>query len=475
MEKLSIESKIVLNKKTFKIREVVKYLYSMSTDDVVAFFKAISLNMPRRLRMDAIKDVLRDKVKQTRKERDSLADELNYRLKWFKEYSDTQLINLLSYYNLTETNDLFMQTFWLSVLNYLLERGLSEKHLNDLLSKAEKNAKKNGIGYSDVKVYNEALGEIFYDEPNHLDGLPPKKIRPVLYKSSTLVEIREIGKKYGVNVPRRLKKQQLLQIIFDELEERKQLDNDLKESLSKKSVIAIQRYAKDNEIKVSTELTKEEIIEYILENAHQTKEAYFKPETSDYHFEVEDPLEEEEKETPIEDAEEIPLEIEEEVITNNEMDEESISVESENTESESRVVTKVPSYDDALQNAPKNLVINAARYVGSKVAFEDDYLGFDGAKALITEKERKQKVPAEIRFIWKFIIAVFVLVLRIVSFFAIIALSLILILFVYGSVMHFTDISSLDVINDFINEVSISGKGLLDHISAFYNSIGLKS
>ena len=36
---------------------------------------------------------------------------------------------------------------------------------------------------------------MFYDEPNKIDGLSPEIFRPVLYKSSTLVEIREIGKK----------------------------------------------------------------------------------------------------------------------------------------------------------------------------------------------------------------------------------------------------------------------------------------
>lgn len=48
------------------------------------------------------------------------------------------------------------------------------------------------------------------------------------------------------------------------------------------TVIPLQRFAKNNDIKVSIELTKEEIIEYILKNAHQTKATYFKPQTDAY-------------------------------------------------------------------------------------------------------------------------------------------------------------------------------------------------
>jgi hypothetical protein len=441
--------------------------------------------MPRRLRMDVIKQVLNDKVKQTRAERDTLADELNYRLKWFKEYSDTQSINLLHYYNLDETNVRFMESFWLAILNYLIERGVSEKHLSDLFSKAEKQAKKQGIGFSDIKDYNEEIDAIFYDEPNHLDGLSLKKIRPVLFQSSTLVEIREIGKKYGVDVPRRLKKQQLLQIIFDELEERKLLNDELKASLSKKSVIAIQRYATDHDIKVSTELKKEEIIEYILENAHQTKEAYFKPETSEYHLEVEEPHQQDvpvetktselKQDSSTKDNTPTPKESEpstkkkpkaEEPKTKNE--EPILDVQ---TASSSKDVDEEVTESSSMQ---QGLIINAARYRGSKIAFENDYLEFDGAKALLTSKERKQKVPGEIRFIGKLFAFIFIILLRIVAFAAIIVTVVLTALIVYGSVIHFADIPSLDGVNDLINSIDILGKGLLEHISSFYSSIGLK-
>ena len=478
MDKLKLESSIKLNKKTYELKNVVKHLYSLEPNDVIDFFKSLSLNMPRRLRMDVIKEVLKDKVKQTREESDSLADELNYRLQWFKEYSDTQCVNLLKYYDLDDTNVSFMESLWIAIINYMIESGVSEEHMSELFKNAEENSKKKGLGFSDIKAYNNAIDDIFYDESNHLDGLTPKKIRPVLFQSSTLVEIREIGKKYGVDVPKRLKKQQRLQIIFNELEERKQLTDELKETLTKMTVIAIQRYAMDNDIKVSTELNKEEIIEFILENAHQTNESYFKPEISDYHFDDEDTQQDQapkdkmsEKQSPKEEAKEEPKANTPE------------NAPKEPTPSESPAPTE-PSTEKSKQEEQSSerpdiksqgLFINAARVQRSKLPFKDDNLEIDGDKALLTKKERQQKIPIEIRFIWKFILFVFFVVMRIAVFALIIAAIVFTVLFIYGSVIHFSDIPSLDAINDILNSVKLFGKGILEHISSFYNFIGLES
>ena len=62
--------------------------------------------------------------------------------------------------------------------------------------------------------------------------------------------------------------------IVDELRERGEHTPELETHLRGLSIIMMQRFAKDRDIKASTELKKEEIIEYILANAQETKEAY---------------------------------------------------------------------------------------------------------------------------------------------------------------------------------------------------------
>jgi hypothetical protein len=113
------------------------------------------------------------------------------------------------------------------------------------------------------------------------------------------------------------------------------------------SVIVLQRYAIDHDIKASTELKKEEIIEYILQNAKETKEAYFVPHSPEvYEKEVtevsDEPLEEIIPEDVIEESpiiEEQP-EIEQPEVEDAQIDEET----------EEEVIEASPDIDEPIED-----------------------------------------------------------------------------------------------------------------------------
>ena len=284
MEKINFERSIVVKKKTYTLRELVDKLSSLSSEVVKDFFGLIGLTVPRKIRMHALRETLKETVYKTIEERESLADELGYRLSWFKRYSEYQLENLLKYFNDEKLNKEYLERLWVLLIDYLLDKKVSEDEFINFINKKVKNE-------DDIHTYNEKINPIFFDEPNEIDGLHPNIFRPVLYKSSTLVEIREIGRKYGVNVPRRLKKNELADIIVDELRERGEHTPELETHLRSLSIIMMQRFAKDRDIKASTELKKEEIIEYILANAQETKEAYYLPsDSSIYEQELNEPV-----------------------------------------------------------------------------------------------------------------------------------------------------------------------------------------
>src|SRR5690606_17293549 len=122
--------------------------------------------------------------------------------------------------------------------------------------------------------------------------------RPVLYKASTLTELRTIGEKYNAPIPKRLKKNEMLDIILKKLQERGELTKELEEKLRNQNIILLERYAKDHDIKVSTELKKEEIIEFILSNAKETRETYYVPSSSAVYEKQVDEVEESVKVEP---------------------------------------------------------------------------------------------------------------------------------------------------------------------------------
>lgn len=281
MARLTRDSELNLGNKKVKIDDVLKTIIYLPAEKVKAFFNDIGLNAPRELRMFVLREILRERVAQTRKNRLTLADELNYRLSWFSEFTETQLENLLVFYDDRDLDKQFLEEFWTDLFSYMVEKGVLAKDLRRLVDESVDHVKSAGLVFPNIRTYNRELKDLFFDSFGRIDGLTQQKFRPVLFKSSTLSEVRDLGAKYGVDVPRRLKKNELANIIINELQERNTHTDVLETEIRGMSVLQMQRYAMDHDIKASTELKKEEIIEYILANAKETKETYFVPESQE--------------------------------------------------------------------------------------------------------------------------------------------------------------------------------------------------
>jgi hypothetical protein len=311
MPRLTRDSNIKVGNKEYKVEDLLKTIIYLPDTDIKNYFIELGLTIPRELRMYVLKENLREKVVETRKSRLTMADEINYRLSWFTEFSETQLENLLVFFDDERIFRNYLEDFWTDLLGYMVEKHVPAEDMKRLYDLSVQQVKKHGLVLPDLKTYNRGLKEIFYDSFGRIDGLAPQKLRPVLYKSSTLGEIRDLGSKYGVNVPRRLKKSELAEIIINELKDEGKYTEELEKKIKGMSVIVMQRYAVDHDIKASTELKKEEIIEYVLKHAEETKETYFVPQSlEEYDKEVHDVSEDVVKEEP--KKEEIKEEVKEE-------------------------------------------------------------------------------------------------------------------------------------------------------------------
>ncbi|WP_025724626.1 Rho termination factor N-terminal domain-containing protein [Acholeplasma granularum] len=290
------EGLIVTRDSKYQVSDLIQRLSFISETYVLEFLQSIGLSVPRKLRMNALKDVLKEPVAKTIQERKTLADEMGYRLTWFNKFTDSQLVNLLEWYNSPSLNNHYIQSFWRLLLNYMVTAGVSDTDLNRLFSESEVAYKNNKRPTSNN--FNLALDKVLYDEDGEIDGVTQDQFRPVVYKATTLTELRKIGEKYNAPIPKRLKKKEMLDYILEKLTERGELNKQLEEKLKSNNIILLERFAKDHDIKVSTELKKEEIIEYILANAKETKSTYFVPESSDV-YELTEEVVEKEQETVI--------------------------------------------------------------------------------------------------------------------------------------------------------------------------------
>ena len=360
MPRLTRDSNVSVGTKEFKVDDILKTIIYLPANQVKSFFIEIGLTIPREMRMFVLRETLREKVIETRKSRLTLADELNYRLSWFTEFTETQLENLLIFFDDPVLDKAFLEDFWTDLISYMVEKGVTPKDLKKIVDQSIQHVRAVGLELPNMKTYNRELKDLFFDSMGRIDGLPPQKIRPVLYKSSTLTEVRDLGSKYDVDVPRRLKKTELADIIVKELKDRGQHTEELETQIRAMSVIVMQRFAIDHDIKASTELKKEEIIEYILANAKETKEAYFVPESSMvYEKEVEEvskPVEEEVKvvpqvvqvvEEPVEEVKEEP--VSEDIVEENPVVLEEVSEVEEKVEEEIKQVVPVQEVKGPVQ------------------------------------------------------------------------------------------------------------------------------
>ncbi|MCL2522685.1 MAG: hypothetical protein FWE36_07510 [Erysipelotrichales bacterium] len=258
------QSIVTLNGKEMSVEEAARKFSKISSANIVEIFSQSKKLLPRQARMVVLRSLLDEQVRILKFKNLNLSDETNYRLNWYRSFSETQLLNLFAM--LDEDGslaDMYKEDLWLMFLHMSNSLGVSDEALDELFANIDSAKISNR---DDFIAYNETIGALFYDEPGQFDGIPFETFRESLSNSSTLVELRQIANIHNINVPRRIKKEELINIIFQALEDQGKLTDDVKETLPEKSVIQLQRFAKDNDIKASVELKKDEIIDYILKN-----------------------------------------------------------------------------------------------------------------------------------------------------------------------------------------------------------------
>jgi hypothetical protein len=307
-----------------------------------------------------------------------------------------------------------------------------------------------------------------------------------LFKGSTLQEVKAFAKKYGIVVPRRLKKEQLLEVIYLELKARGDLTDDLENELKKKSVVMIQRYATDHGIKVSTELKKDEIIEYILEFSHQTKSFYTSPKTDDYALEIDDPFEfESVPDAPKTDAKIPVIPIQTKQSTQNKQPKKE-KVLPKQKEKETEILPQEQTLDDIKQYGGTPLVLdrNTAKFLKLYAINKQQRMMIlpdkkyhkkrRTFKVLIddlgktSEKQNKGLIG---EFVVLKLLALMLIRTLIFAFAFVFVLGFIFVGYAVAS--YLMNNETLNMINEQINGFNVLGKGLIEHLFDVFEWIGI--
>ena len=276
--KLKMEENILVV--SHKVRDLEKVLEKLVSKDSkkVAAYLVENASLPRELRISALRLVLNDYVKMAKEL--VLSDEIMYRLNWYEKFSEYQLVN---FWNILATSNAnvfdaekeavrFKRTFYLLLIMNAEEVGIQDKHIDELM--------KLKTPESTIESFAEFMSEsdgAFYDYEYNFDGMSYEDFKTTLKKCSTVADIRNIAAKYDINVPKRLKKEELVALVLDGLRRQGKVEDDTEAQLKKMSAISLQRFAKVNGIKASTEMKKDDIIEFVMNRIDTSSKAVRKP------------------------------------------------------------------------------------------------------------------------------------------------------------------------------------------------------
>jgi len=247
---------IFLYSKKVKITKLVETFTVIPSNEIVKYLKNKEIYLPSYLH----KALIRKNIAPAIANADSsnkFSDEMKIRLRHFDQFTIFQLERLASGYQLDINVTEYKKDFWDIIIRNRTELGINNLEFVKLQNLTLKYAK------NDQESYEEMSGnfnDVFFEPEGYFNGCTIEEAKEVLNSSTTLTEIRDLGKMYGVEIPRRINKKQLIDIVALKLN----FDEEKREEISKKSILEIERYAKRRKVNVSIELKKSDMIEYIL-------------------------------------------------------------------------------------------------------------------------------------------------------------------------------------------------------------------
>jgi len=233
-----------------------KRLVVIPTEDIKKLLQRHKIRLPQFVHTFLLKETIRANVFEERLF-ETYTDELKFRLRGYDGFSVYPLEKLIDKYQL----DFELARYKELLFDFIFVNSKAIGYKNSFVSDLEQlqynyTVDLETMKYSDFWVVME---ELFSQTDGYLDGLVLSDYTEDLLASYTLGDLKALGKKYSVSVPRRINKAKLIEILAAKFK----LTEDEAELLAKKSVLDLEIYAKEKDFKISIDLKKKDMIEYI--------------------------------------------------------------------------------------------------------------------------------------------------------------------------------------------------------------------
>ncbi|MDA3931940.1 MAG: hypothetical protein PF513_04310 [Tenericutes bacterium] len=203
-----------------------------------------------------LKETIRDEVFEP-KRFETYTDELQYRLRNYDSHSIFLLEKLIHQYDINFELSKFKEMLFNFLYLNIETTGIDRSFFDQIIElKDQYELEVENISYD---TFYHTLEPALYLTTGYIDGLRENKWTDETLSSHTLGDLKALGQKYDIKVPRRINKSRLIEILAAKL---KLTDKEI-ESLSKKSILDIEIYAKEKDFRISTDLKKRDMLEFI--------------------------------------------------------------------------------------------------------------------------------------------------------------------------------------------------------------------
>ena len=337
----------------FKTREeffdFAKLLVVIPFQELAKLITKYELKIPLYVHRFLLKEAIRPEVFQEALYQ-TYTDEQKFRLRGYNNYSIFLLEKLINDYNLA-----FSVARYKEMMLNLIFVNRESLLVKDNFFQELETLKKSYTVDLEVLKYHEfypMIEKVFYQQTGYLDGIAINQWHEEMLVSYTLGDLKGLGKKYEINIPRRINKNKLIEI----LEAKFKLSAKEVEELQAMAVLDIEIYAKEKGFKISIDLKKIDMIEYLkfalgMLHIHPRKDFfdYDIPLFSDSEVVVQDIVEEKIEEQYV------PEEIHDEV------EEVLQDVIKEEVKPEPIVEEVVPIVEEKKEEAPKPVVVEEVK------------------------------------------------------------------------------------------------------------------
>jgi hypothetical protein len=250
------DESIELNNKKVSIEKLIESFVVIPSEEIVKYLKNKEIFLPNYLHKALVRKNIAPTIASA-DNNDKFSDEMKHRLKWFDKFTVFQLERLANAYRIKIDVKEYKKDFWDIIVHNRNELGINNLEFVKLQNLTMKYQRSSQEPYDAMR---KNFKKVYFEPLEYFEGTKIEEAREVLQHATTLNDIRDLGKKHGVEIPRRINKKQLIEIIATRLD----MNDAEQEKLQKKPILDLERYAKEHNINMSIELKKLDMIEYIL-------------------------------------------------------------------------------------------------------------------------------------------------------------------------------------------------------------------